>query len=206
MRGEISWHVELTVKSGELDNFRALTTQMVESTKREPGALIYERFLSDDARTAYIYERYADCAAAETQLLAFAKMYGARYASMVDRRRFTVFGAPTDTLRTILNRFGTTCVGLFDSFFRGSNKEESESCRGHRLSVVRRHFLSTLPFSKYVRPSSMNTNSCAPLSSRNRTTSPSTLIVNARIPSQNGLWETLVASADSVKIDTSSYP
>ena len=116
MRGEVSWQVELTVKPGELDNFRALTREMVESTKGEPGVLIYERFISEDGKVVYVYERYADSAAAVAHLLAFGKMYGERFTNMVDRRRFTVFGAPTDELRGILDRFGATYLGPFDGF------------------------------------------------------------------------------------------
>jgi hypothetical protein len=99
MCGEISWQVELTVKPGELDNFRALTREMVESTKRESGVLIYERFVSEDDKVVYVYERYADSAAAAAHLLAFGKMYRDPFMNMVDRRRFTVFGTATDALR-----------------------------------------------------------------------------------------------------------
>ena len=118
MRDEISWQVVLTVKPGELDNFRALTREMVESTKHESGVLIYERFVSQDERVVYVYERYADSAAAVAHLLAFAKMYGERFVNTVDRRQFTVFGEPTDTLRGILDKFGATYCRLFDGFSR----------------------------------------------------------------------------------------
>ena len=116
MRGEISWQVELTVKSGELDNFRTLTREMVESTKGEPGVLIYERFVSEDGKVVYVYERYADSAAAVAHLVAFGKLYGERFRSLVDRRRFTVFGTPSDELRGILDRFGAAYFGPFEGF------------------------------------------------------------------------------------------
>jgi predicted subunit of tRNA(5-methylaminomethyl-2-thiouridylate) methyltransferase len=118
MRGEISWHVELTVRPGELDNFRALTRAMVDSTKREPGVLIYERFVSEDGRVVSVYERYADSAAAVTHLLAFGNVYGKRFVNMVDRTRFTVFGTPTAELRAILDRFGVTYLAPFEGFSR----------------------------------------------------------------------------------------
>ena len=114
MGGEVSWQVELAVKPRQLDNFRALTREMVESTKREPGVLIYERFVSKDGKVVYLYERYADSAAAVAHLLAFGKLYGERFVNVVDRRRFTVFGTPSDELRGILDRFGATYLGPFD--------------------------------------------------------------------------------------------
>jgi quinol monooxygenase YgiN len=48
MCDQISWHVVLAVKPGQIDNFRALTTEMVESTRAEVGVLNYERFISGD--------------------------------------------------------------------------------------------------------------------------------------------------------------
>ena len=48
MSDQISWHVQLAVKPGQLDNFRALTTEMLESTRQEVGVLNYERFVSAD--------------------------------------------------------------------------------------------------------------------------------------------------------------
>ena len=51
MSDQISWHVQLAVKPGQLDNFRALTTEMVESTRQVAGVLNYERFVSAKFRT-----------------------------------------------------------------------------------------------------------------------------------------------------------
>ena len=39
---------------------------MVESTKSELGALIYERFISEDGRVVYVFERYIDSPTAVT--------------------------------------------------------------------------------------------------------------------------------------------
>ena len=116
MRGEVSWQVELTVKPGELDNFRTLTKEMMEFTKGESGVLIYERFVSEDGKVVYVYERYVDSAAAVAHLVAFGKLYGERFKGMVDRRRFTVLGAPSDELRGILDAFGAAYFGPFEGF------------------------------------------------------------------------------------------
>jgi quinol monooxygenase YgiN len=68
MSNDVSWQVELAVKPGQLDNFRVLTSEMVEHTRGEPGVLIYERFVSDDGTVVYVYERYADSASAISHL------------------------------------------------------------------------------------------------------------------------------------------
>ena len=50
MGDQISWWVELAVKSGQLDNFEALTGEMVETARRERGVLSYQRFVSEDRK------------------------------------------------------------------------------------------------------------------------------------------------------------
>ena len=116
MSNEVSWQVELMVKPGELGNFRALTKEMMETTKGEPGVLIYERFVSEDGRIVHVYERYVDSVAAVAHLVAFGKQYGERFKGMVDRKRFTVFGAPSEELRSILDRFNADYLDLLEGF------------------------------------------------------------------------------------------
>ncbi len=118
MGNEISWQVDLAVKSGELDNYRALTREMVEFTKGEPGTLIYEYFISKDGRFIYVYERYADTAAAVAHLLDAGKRFGSRSVQLVEIRRFLVFGMPSAELRAILDRLDATYLDFFDGTHR----------------------------------------------------------------------------------------
>src|SRR5690242_3186913 len=116
LNDQISWQVELTVKPGELENFRALTREMVEFTHAESGVLIYERFISADGKTVYVYERYADSASAVAHLQTFHQKFGFRFSSLVERRRFTVFGSPSQALKEILDGFGATYFAFLDGF------------------------------------------------------------------------------------------
>jgi quinol monooxygenase YgiN len=105
MGGEISWHVELRVNPGQLSNFRTLTGEMVVVTRREPGVLSYQRFVSEDGAIIHLYERYADSAAAVAHLEVFAKRFADRFSAMVERKAFTVFGYPSSELKAVLDRF-----------------------------------------------------------------------------------------------------
>ena len=116
MSAEIAWRVELAVKPGRLNEFRALTGEMVEFTRREPGVLSYQRFVSDDGRSVQIYERYADSAAAVSHLRNFVKHFGDRFQGLVERRSFTVFGTPSEELRGILDGFGAIYLKPFGDF------------------------------------------------------------------------------------------
>ena len=113
---QVFWWVELAIRSGCLDDFEKLTGEMVNSTRSERGVLAYQRFISDDRRTVYVHERYEDSNAAVAHLRTFAAIFGERYASMVDRKRFVVFGDPSDELRTLLDRYGATYHRPFGRF------------------------------------------------------------------------------------------
>ena len=118
MTDQISWYVHLTVKPGHMEDFQTLTDQMVESTRDERGALVYERFISDDGGDVHIYERYASSRAAASHLLSFKKTYGGRFSLLVDRKQFAVFGTPSQELRTLLDSFGATYADLLAGFSR----------------------------------------------------------------------------------------
>ena len=86
MGDQISWFVELAVKPGQLDNFQALTGEMVKATRRERGVLTYQRFVSTDCKLVLVYEH---------------------------RTRFTVLGNPSDELSALLDGFGATYLKPF---------------------------------------------------------------------------------------------
>ena len=114
MSDQISWHVQLAVKPGQLDNFRALTTEMVESTRPVAGVLNYERFVSADGNFVHVFERYTDSATAVAHLQKFKKNFSGRFMTMVERTHFTVFGNPSDELRGLLDQFDATYLTPFD--------------------------------------------------------------------------------------------
>ena len=118
MSDEVSWQVELELKPGHREPFRALTKEMVNVARGEAGALIYERFISEDGKTIWVYERYADSAAAVAHLRAFAEQFGDRFTSMVTRKRFTVFGSQSDELRSVLDGFDATYLARLAGFSR----------------------------------------------------------------------------------------
>ena len=116
MRDQVSWRVELGVKPGQLDNFRVLTGEMVESTLGETGVLSYERFVSGDGNFVHVHERYADSSSALAHLRTFAEKFSERFLSMVERKRFLVFGSPSGELMKILDGFGAIYMRPFGDF------------------------------------------------------------------------------------------
>ena len=118
MDEEVSWLVEVTVKPGELDNFRALVAEMVASTHGEAGTLAYQWFVSNDGSAVHIYERYASSAAVMTHLQAFGSKFAERFFAAADLTRWMIYGTPSAEVKSALNTFGPTYLGPFGGFVR----------------------------------------------------------------------------------------
>jgi quinol monooxygenase YgiN len=118
MSSAISWDLMLAVKDGQLDPFRALMNEMVTATEAEPGALIYEWFVSDDGSAVHICERYADSNATLVHLGGFAEHFAERFFSMVDPTGFFAYGSPSDACREALTGAGAQFMSPCGGFAR----------------------------------------------------------------------------------------
>jgi len=118
MSDVVSWVVEASIKPGQLDNFKGLAEEMVQSTRKEPNTLAYEWFLGEDNSSCHIYERYTDSAATMTHLGSFGEKFAERMMSMCDVTRFTVYGAPNEEVKNVLGGFGAVFMGQLNGFAR----------------------------------------------------------------------------------------
>ena len=116
MSETIAWHVELAVRPGQLEAFRALTGEMVAFTRTESGIRSYQRFITGDGAIVHAYESYDDSAAALAHLRNFAARFSSRFLTLVERRSFTVFGRPDAELRRFLDGLGVTYAAPFGDF------------------------------------------------------------------------------------------
>ena len=118
MSDVVSWDLRLTVKEGELENFRALMEEMVEHTKTEEGTLVYEGFVSDDGGAVHIYERYADSSAAMIHVGGFGEKFAERFFAAVDPAGFDVYGNSDAAVREALGGMGANFMTPFGGFAR----------------------------------------------------------------------------------------
>jgi hypothetical protein len=63
-----------------------------------------------------VHERYENSAAAVAHLVKFAATFVERYGRLVERKRFVMFGDPSDALRALLVRYGATYHRPFGPF------------------------------------------------------------------------------------------
>ena len=119
MSDSVHWVIELDVKDGQLDAFKALAQEMSEATQaNEPGASHYEWFVSEDGKVVHIYERYVDSAATMIHLQTFGEKFAERFLACVNPTRFTVYGDPSAEVRDALAGFGAAHMTQFDGYAR----------------------------------------------------------------------------------------
>ncbi len=119
MSDAVSWVIELAVKDGQLDAFKALAGEMSEATQAdEPDATHYEWFIDADGKTIHICERYADSAATMVHLGNFGAKFAERFLACVDPTRLTVYGDPSAEVREALTGFGAVHMAQFTGFTR----------------------------------------------------------------------------------------
>ena len=118
MSDVVSWDLRLSVKEGELDNFRTLMEEMVASTKEEAGTLAYEWFVSDDGAAVHISERYADSGAVMAHLGNFGEKFADRFFAAVDATGFDVYGNADENVREALGGMGANFMTPFGGFAR----------------------------------------------------------------------------------------
>jgi quinol monooxygenase YgiN len=118
MVGQVSWILELAVKDGQLDTFKALMEEMVEGTSPEPQTLNYEWHISADGSAVHIYEKYADSDAMVSHVSGFMEKWVGRFMESVDVTRFVVYGDPSAAARELLDGFGGTYMAHWGGFSR----------------------------------------------------------------------------------------
>ncbi len=119
MSNAVSWVLELNVKDGQLDAFKALAEEMSGATQAdEPGATHYEWFADEDGNTVHIYERYTDSAATMVHLGNFGAKFAERFLACVDPARMIVYGDPSADVRSALAGFGAVHMARLTGFAR----------------------------------------------------------------------------------------
>ena len=121
MSDVVSWVAEFSIKPGQLDSFKSLVGELVQSNREEADVLAYEFFLSEDNSSCHIYERYADSAAVVAHLGAFHEKFAERFMSAVSLTRFTVYGPASDEIKGVLGGVGANFMDQFNGFARGDD-------------------------------------------------------------------------------------
>ena len=103
----VIWVAEATIREGRRADFEAVKADLIALTSQDEGVLNYEWYITEETGAVYIYERYADVAAAWTHLDTWSK--GAeRFTDAAEFERLVVLSDLPDDMRKVLE--GINCV------------------------------------------------------------------------------------------------
>jgi quinol monooxygenase YgiN len=111
--------VDLAITDGKLDQFESVAQEMIAGTRKEPGALAYEWFLSADRKRCLLLETYADANAV------LAHCTGSVVRGLVPKmleassiKSFEVYGDPGPEAAKILAGVGAEIFPLWHGLGR----------------------------------------------------------------------------------------
>ncbi len=120
MSKQVLLNVSLAIHEGKLDEFQAIAREMVEASKREPGTLGYEWFLSSDGKVCRLIETYADADAVATHFDGPAVQQGVpKMVRVADVVGFEVYGDPGAKAAETLKGFGAEVFSYWHGLGRG---------------------------------------------------------------------------------------
>ncbi len=119
MSDQFHWDLDLAIKDGQLENFKALAEEMAAATEaNEPGTVNYQWYISDDNKTGHIFERFTDSAAAMAHLGAFGQNFAERFMATLDLVRFEVYGNPSDEVKDAIAGMGAVTMKPLTGYAR----------------------------------------------------------------------------------------
>jgi quinol monooxygenase YgiN len=101
MSKEIFWIIEVAIRPGKLEDFRAVARELISAAESQPGTLAYEWNLNADSTSCHVYERYKDSAAVVAHGEEFAP-FAERFMQACQPTRFHIYGAPSEEVKASL--------------------------------------------------------------------------------------------------------
>jgi len=106
--------IDLTIHQEQFDDFQRTVQSMIDGTAREPGALAYEWFLSNDKKRCRLAEVYANPEAVEAHLTGHVvQQLVPRLLEFSDINRFEVYGVPDPPSVAALEGIGAEIFTLW---------------------------------------------------------------------------------------------
>ena len=97
MFNNIGWIVEAKIKEGQKEAFELVMNEIVAETKKEPGTLNYQYYVSDEG-DVLVYERFADVEAAHIHVSNWDN-FAERWVAAAEPTRMVHLGDLPEDLR-----------------------------------------------------------------------------------------------------------
>ena len=128
-RGDIAWLLEFEIEPADEKELAQVLTELVDATKKEDGAIVYEAWTSEDKGVLHIYEHYTSSNAAMHHLQSLDQQAVARLLALVKPQRCVLYGVPNDDVAGALNAFSPVIMRRVAGFARSGQDGDASSTR-----------------------------------------------------------------------------
>jgi len=99
----VSWIIECRAKTEDASAILALAEAMsADFNESEPDTLNFEWSYSEQLGIYLLHERYANSESAQKHIEKFGSAYAGKFLELLDIKKVTVFGFPTESLTETL--------------------------------------------------------------------------------------------------------
>jgi quinol monooxygenase YgiN len=116
MREDIYWVCVFSIEQANFEKFQSVVAPLVEETKKEPGSLAYEYFVTKDKTAVHIIEHYRNSSAVVSHVQGTFSKFAEPFTAIASVQSFLVYGTPNAEAQAILDGFGATYHDGFDGF------------------------------------------------------------------------------------------
>ena len=118
MSGYIRTDVELSIKEGKLDDFKALVNTMIKMTDvNEPNTLVYEYYINEDGTECHLLETFKDSDAFMVHMGNVSHKFDTLFESAT-MTRAKIYGSPSAELKQALDPLGVQYFSHFNGVTR----------------------------------------------------------------------------------------
>src|SRR5579863_220618 len=122
MSKQVLLNVSLAVHDGKLNEFQGIAREMVEASRKKPGTLGYEFYMSSDGKRCQLVETYVDADAVLAHFAGAAVQQGVpRMLTTVNVTGFHVYGDPGPRARQVMSGFGAEVF----TYWHGLGREQN---------------------------------------------------------------------------------
>ncbi|WP_162601742.1 putative quinol monooxygenase [Occallatibacter savannae] len=113
---EVFWRIEVEVLAGKQEEFQAVVSDLIPSSKKEPGTLDYDWYFDGERRVCHTYERYRDSDAVIAHATTFGAQFAERFRRCCRQISLDVYGSPSEAARGLLSKYDASFFERWQGF------------------------------------------------------------------------------------------
>jgi quinol monooxygenase YgiN len=113
---DLFWRIEIEILPGKQEEFCGIVQDLIASSKKEPGTLVYDWFFDAEHKVCHTYEHYRDSDAVIAHATTFGEKFAERFQKSSRQIGLDVYGSPSSAAKALLDQHGATYYAKWKGF------------------------------------------------------------------------------------------